>query len=156
MGFVLETLCIKGTRVMHLRCPSVSASSYSSAFWSTGQLQVTPGRWLHFHKFQGSSGEKLKPVPRPREKAGRDQRWWMLVSVGVGLAVLGTRTAQKAVSDRSCTARTDGEDPASQHARAKGHQCTQCPSQGSWRSLQAACMGTARPCLGDNRLTQGL
>lgn len=81
---------------MHLCCPSVSASSYCSDFWSVGQPQVTPGRWLHFHKFQGSSGEKLKPVPRTREKAGRDQRWWMLVSVGVGLAMLGTRTAQKA------------------------------------------------------------
>ena len=83
----------------------------------------------------------------------------MLVSVGVGLAMLGTCTAQKAhlqsvtvPAQLEVTMRTQ----PLKYAHAKGRGCAQCPSQDSWRSLQAMCMGTASPLLGGNRLTQGL
>lgn len=77
VGSVFKSLYSKRTRLLHLWCPSICVSSYSNDFSTTGQLQLTPGRWPHLHQFERKQQREAQTsAPWTREKAGRDQWWW--------------------------------------------------------------------------------
>lgn len=83
MGFVFKSLCTKGTRLLHLCCPSICLSSYYNDFSTTDQLQHLEDDPIS-SRFKGNSRGSHKHLCPEQGK------WWQRAAgdeSDVGLAM---------------------------------------------------------------------